>query len=146
MNQGKCDFCGRYAFVSANKEGLLKCRTCRANDRYRNAAKHDTCQFCYTVRHVSYRFEDKPVCMICYRARFMKLGTCQDCGNQTIVSMYKKFGKRVCSTCRSRLRMQDTETFEICSLCQKSKPVCTRDLKGQAICYNCGQVFKRRKL
>jgi len=147
MFKGICHFCGKFAWVSAvRKLGLLKCRTCRANQRYRDSSKHQVCQFCQTLKHVCYRFNDEPVCNNCYRNRFMKLGSCQNCGVETKVSLYRKFGKKVCNTCRAKLRLQDREKFENCALCQLFKPVCTRDSSGQAICYNCNYEFKRRNL
>lgn len=114
-----------------------QCRNCYDFDFYHSKVNYEPCYLCGNFGRIALRNNGKPVCQNCYRARYQVKGVCEDCSKYCPTSLYRKIGKKLCSTCRSKYRMQDKSMFETCFICNQSGPVSTRDGFGKPVCYSC---------
>ena len=142
--EGKCYRCdGSEKLRKQRKTGRLICRKCVDLLRYYDTSTYEKCSICPKVGRVAIRYEGNPICDNCYREYFAKRQNCQVCNRFEVLSFYKKHGKKVCNTCRGRLRSSDVTTYEECFVCHQPRSVATRNIEGFPVCYSCYNSKKR---
>lgn len=137
---GICVQCKESGRVLVNRhDNKPYCRKCRDFNNYHDKKGWQNCSVCKKYARVSTTRDVGPICHGCYREYYAPRNPCDNCKKvRPLLSMYK--GKKLCTTCRSKVRMADSSSFEICIGCGMSRPVATRNIEGIAVCYNCYRI------
>lgn len=143
---GTCVGCGFLKEVHKERgSGLLWCKNCKGNDSYRLKKGWKECSLCKRTRRLAK--SEPALCNKCY-AKLVPETQCDKCKKiKRNVTLYRKYGSKVCTTCRSMIRNSDSTTWEWCVFCTDDRgkqPVAARDMDGLAICYVHYRKFKQK--